>query len=144
MIVRNSKAEWLGDLKAGSGTIELGSGAYKGPYSFQSRFESGTGTNPEELLAGAHSGCFSMAFSFALTLAGYSPKKVHTTASVKLEPAAGGGFSITAIDLVMEAVVPEITDEQFQTIAADAKATCPISKALAAVPISLRATLVAE
>lgn len=144
MIVRKSNAEWLGDLKAGSGTIALGSGAYTGPYSFQSRFESGTGTNPEELLAGAHAGCFSMAFSLALTIAGYAPKKVHTTASVKLEPSAGGGFGITAIDLVMEAVVPEITDEQFQTIAADAKATCPISKALAAVPISLRATLVAE
>jgi len=144
MIVRKSNAEWLGDLKTGAGSITFGSGAYTGPYSFQSRFESGTGTNPEELLAAAHAGCYSMAFSFALTLAGYAPKKVHSTAAVKLEPAAGGGFSITAIDLVMEAVVPAIEDEQFQAIAADAEVNCPISKALAAVPISLRATLVPE
>lgn len=144
MIVRKSKAEWLGDLKTGGGSIAFGSGAYTGPYSFQSRFESGAGTNPEELVAAAHAGCYSMAFSYALTLAGYAPQKVHTTAAVKLEPAAGGGFSITAIELVMEAVVPGIADEQFQAIAADAKANCPISKALAAVPISLVATLVTE
>jgi len=144
MIVRKSQAEWLGDLKSGGGTITFGSGAYSGPYSFKSRFEDGTGTNPEELIAAAHSGCFSMAFSLALTMAGYSPAKVHTTASVKLEPSPGGGFGITAIDLITEAVIPGILDEQFQKIAEDAKATCPISKALAAVPISLRATLVPE
>lgn len=144
MIIRKSKAEWKGDLKTGAGSIAFGSGAYTGPYSFQSRFESGTGTNPEELIAAAHSGCYSMAFSFALQLAGLAPQRVHTTASVKLEPAAGGGFSITAIDLVTEAVVPGIADEQFQAIAADAKENCPVSKALAAVPISLRATLVSE
>jgi osmotically inducible protein OsmC len=144
MIVRKSQAEWKGDLKTGAGNIAFGSGAYTGPYSFQSRFESGTGTNPEELVAAAHAGCFSMAFSFALQLAGLTPTRVHTTAAVKLEPAAGGGFSITAIDLVTEGVVPGIADEQFQAIAADAKVNCPISKALAAVPISLRATLVAE
>jgi osmotically inducible protein OsmC len=143
MIVRKSKAEWLGDLKTGAGSIELGSGAYKGAYSFQSRFESGTGTNPEELIAGAHAGCFSMAFSNALTTAGYAPARIHSTASVKLE-AAAGGFAITGIDLVTEAVIPKIEDAQFQVIAADAKANCPVSKALAAVPISLRATLVNE
>lgn len=144
MILRKSKAEWHGDLKTGAGSVALGSGAYSGPFSFQSRFESGTGTNPEELIAAAHAGCFSMALSFALTLAGVASKQVHTSATVKLEPAAGGGFSITAIDLVTEAVVPGIADEQFQAIAADAKANCPVSKALAAVPISLRATLVSE
>jgi len=144
MIIRKSNAEWLGDLKTGAGSITFGSGAYTGPYSFQSRFESDAGTNPEELLAAAHSGCYSMAFSFALTLSGYAPQRVHTTAAVKLEPAAGGGFSITAIDLVMEAVVPAIEDEQFQAIAAEAKVNCPISKAVAAVPVSLRATLVKE
>lgn len=143
MIVRKSKAEWLGDLKTGTGSIELGSGAYKGAYSFQSRFESGTGTNPEELIAAAHAGCYSMALSHALASAGYAPKRVHSTASVNLE-ASGGGFAITGIDLVMEAVIPQIEDEQFQVIAADAKANCPVSKALAAVPISLRATLVTE
>jgi osmotically inducible protein OsmC len=144
MIVRKSQAEWKGDLKTGAGSIAFGSGAYTGPYSFQSRFESGTGTNPEELIAAAHSGCFSMAFSFALQLAGLTPTRVHTTASVKLEPAPGGGFAITGIDLVTEGVVPGIEDTQFQAIAADAKANCPVSKALASVPISLRATLVTE
>jgi len=143
MIVRKSQAEWKGDLKTGAGSIAFGSGAYTGPYSFQSRFESGTGTNPEELIAAAHSGCFSMAFSFALQLAGFTATRVHTTAAVKLEPAPGGGFAITGIDLVTEGVVPGISDEQFQAIAADAKANCPISKALAAVPISLRSSLVA-
>ena len=144
MIVRKSQAEWKGGLKAGAGNIAFGSGAYSGPYSFQSRFESGTGTNPEELIAAAHAGCFSMAFSFALETAGLKPTRVHTTAAVKLEPAAGGGFSITAIDLVTEGVVPGIADEQFQAIAAEAKVNCPVSKALSSVPISLRATLVSE
>jgi len=144
MIVRKSNAEWLGDLKTGAGTIAFGSGAYSGPYSFQSRFESGTGTNPEELIAAAHAGCFSMAFSFALTLAGFAPQRVHSTAAVKLEPAADGGFAITGIALEMEAVVPGIEEEQFQAIAAEAKANCPISKALAAVPITLEAKLATE
>jgi osmotically inducible protein OsmC len=144
MIVRKSKAEWKGDLKTGAGSVAFGSGAYTGPYSFQSRFESGTGTNPEELIAAAHAGCFSMAFSFAMELAGLKPTRVHTTASVKLEPAPGGGFVITGIDLVTEGVVPGIEDAQFQTIAEEAKNGCPVSKALASVPISLRATLVAE
>ncbi|MBL8240012.1 MAG: OsmC family protein [Bryobacterales bacterium] len=143
-MVRKSNAEWRGDLKTGAGTVALGSGAYSGPYSFQSRFESGTGTNPEELIAAAHAGCYSMAFSFAISLAGFAPKRAHTVASVKLEPAAGGGFAITGIELVMEAVIPAIEEAQFQAIAADAKANCPVSKALAAVPISLRATLVSE
>ena len=143
MIVRKSNAEWLGDLKTGAGSVALGSGAYTGPYSFQSRFESGTGTNPEELVAAAHAGCYSMAFSHALASAGFTPKRVATTASVKLE-AVAGGFAITGIELVMEAVVPGIEEAQFQAIAAEAKVGCPISKALAAVPISLVATLVSE
>jgi osmotically inducible protein OsmC len=143
MIVRKSNAEWRGDLKSGAGTMTLGSGAYTGPYSFQSRFESGTGTNPEELIAAAHAGCYSMAFSFALTQAGFAPQRVHSTAAVTLEPVAGG-FGITGIALVMEAVIPGIEDEQFQAIAADAKANCPVSKALAAVPITLDARLVTE
>ncbi|HEU0123377.1 MAG TPA: OsmC family protein [Bryobacteraceae bacterium] len=143
MIIRKSKAEWKGDLKTGAGNIEFGSGAYNGPYSFNSRFADGTGTNPEELIAAAHSGCFSMAFSLALQIAGYVATRIHTTASVNLEP-SGGGFAITGIDLVNESVIPGISDEQFQVIAADAKANCPVSKALSAVPISLRATLVAE
>lgn len=143
MIVRKSNAEWRGDLKSGTGSVALGSGAFTGPYSFQSRFESGTGTNPEELVAAAHAGCYSMAFSHALASAGFTPKRVATTASVKLE-AVAGGFAITGIELVMEAAVPNIDYEQFQTIAAEAKVGCPVSKALAAVPIALVATLVGE
>lgn len=140
MIIRKSNAEWRGDLKSGAGTMSLGSGAYTGPFSFLSRFESGTGTNPEELIAAAHAGCFSMAFSFALSQAGFTAESVKSTAAVKLEPAAGG-FSITGIDLVMTASIPGIDAETFQKIAADAKANCPVSKALAAVPITLSATL---
>jgi osmotically inducible protein OsmC len=143
MIVRKSNAEWRGDLKSGDGSIELGSGAYSGPYSFLSRFENGTGTNPEELIAAAHAACFSMAFSLALTQAGYTPVRVHSTASVNLDKVAGG-FAITGIDLVTEAAIPKIEDEQFQVIAQDAKTNCPVSKALSALPISLRATLVEE
>lgn len=142
MIIRKSNAEWRGDLKSGAGTMALGSGAYTGPYSFQSRFESGTGTNPEELIAAAHAGCYAMAFSFAVSLAGFAPESVKATASVKLEPVPGG-FSITGIDLVMDAIIPGIDETQFQAIAADAKANCPVSKALAAVPITLKATLAA-
>ena len=118
MIVRKSKAEWRGDLKNGAGSIAFGSGAYTGPYSFQSRFENGTGTNPEELVAAAHAGCFSMAFSFALSQAGFVPTSVQTSAAVRLEPAPGGGFHITGIELTTEGTVPGIGDAQFQEIAA--------------------------
>lgn len=140
MIIRKSSAEWRGDLKSGAGDIALGSGAYNGPYSFQSRFESGTGTNPEELIAAAHAGCFAMAFSHALTQAGFTAASVRTTAAVRLEPAPGG-FAITGIHLEMTASIPGIAEAQFQEIAAAAKAGCPVSKALAAVPITLAATL---
>jgi osmotically inducible protein OsmC len=142
MIIRKSSAEWRGDLKSGAGDIALGSGAYNGPYSFQSRFESGTGTNPEELIAAAHAGCFSMAFSHALTQAGFTAASVRTNAAVKLEPAPGG-FAITGIHLEMTASIPGIAEAQFQEIAAAAKVGCPVSKALAAVPITLAATLAA-
>src|ERR1700712_5138931 len=124
MITRHSNAEWVGDLKAGHGTIKFGSGSYEGPYSFRSRFESGTGTNPEELIAAAHAGCFSMALSAALTGAGHPPTRIHTTASVSLEQ-AGGAFTITRIDLETEGEVPGIDDSTFQTIAEEAKRTCP-------------------
>src|SRR5215510_3224313 len=102
MATRNSEAVWEGDLKTGKGTVKLGSGAYQGTYSFQSRFESGAGTNPEELIAAAHAGCFSMALSHDLAQAGHPPKRVQTTAKVHLEK-SGGGFSIPRIDLVTEA-----------------------------------------
>jgi osmotically inducible protein OsmC len=139
-IVRSAEAEWKGDLKAGSGTLKSGSGAVSGPYSFKSRFESGTGTNPEELLGAAHAACFSMALSHGLASAGHTPTRVHTTAKVSLEP-KDGGFHIPQIDLVTEAVVPGIDDAAFQKAAEATKAGCPISKALAATKITLTAKL---
>jgi osmotically inducible protein OsmC len=138
MITRHADAEWLGGVIEGSGTVKLGSGAYDGPYSFRSRFESGTGTNPEELIAAAHAGCFSMALSAALTGAGHPPTKIHTTASVKLEK-DGDGFTITGIDLETEGQVPGIDEATFLATAEDAKKTCPVSKALAGPKITLTA-----
>src|SRR3954470_20953239 len=104
MPVRQAEAIWEGGLKDGKGNVKLGSGAYNGPYSFKSRFEDGTGTNPEELIAAAHAGCFSMALSAGLGKAGTPPKRVHTTAKLNFEKTAAG-FSVTRIDLVTEAEV---------------------------------------
>ena len=140
MITRKSEAEWRGGLKDGAGTIKFGSGAYEGPYNFSSRFEGGAATNPEELMAASHAGCFSMAFSLFLGMANFTATRIHTTAAVKLEQ-VGGGFDITHIQLTMEAEIPGITNDQFQELAKQAKENCPISKALKAVPIELTATL---
>ena len=140
MITRKSEAEWSGGLKDGVGRIKFGSGSFEGPYNFSSRFEGGAATNPEELLAASHAGCFSMAFSLFLGMANFTATRIHTTASVKLEQ-VGGGFDITHIHLVMDAEIPGITEGQFQELAKQAKENCPISKALASVPIDLTATL---
>jgi osmotically inducible protein OsmC len=140
MPVRTSEAAWEGDLKSGKGTVKLGSGAYSGPYSFQSRFESGTGTNPEELIAAAHAGCFSMALSHALAQAGFTPKRVHTLAKVSLEK-SGDGFAIPRIELDLDADVPGIDEATFRQHAEQAKAGCPVSKVLAGAQITLNARL---
>jgi osmotically inducible protein OsmC len=141
MPTRNASAKWEGDLKSGKGTMKLGSGAYEGQYSFASRFENGTGTNPEELIAAAHAGCFTMAFSNGLSQAGHVPTKVETTAKVHLEKTEAG-FGIPQIDLVTEAVVPGLDDAKFQELAETAKKNCPVSKLLAAAKITLAAKLV--
>jgi osmotically inducible protein OsmC len=141
MPVRKSEAEWKGSLREGNGIVRLGSGAYEGPYSFASRFESGGGTNPEELIAAAHAGCFSMALSAGLGRAGFTPTRVHTTAAVKLDK-VGESFEITHIDLECEAAVPGIEEAAFHAQAVAAKENCPVSKALKAVEITLRAKLV--
>jgi osmotically inducible protein OsmC len=141
MPTRNAEAEWQGDLKSGKGTMKLGSGAYQGAYSFQSRFENGSGTNPEELIAAAHAGCFSMALSHGLAQAGHPPKRVHTTAKVHLEK-TDAGFAIPRIDLVTEAEVPGISAADFQKQAETAKQNCPVSKLLKAAEITLNAKLV--
>ena len=141
MPVRTSEAKWSGDLKQGSGTMKLGSGAYEGAYTFKSRMETGTGTNPEELIAAAHAGCFSMALSAMLSGAGHVPKSVHTVAKVSFEPVPGG-FAITKIELNTEGEVPGLDAAGFQKFAEEAKKGCPVSKALAVVPeITLNAKL---
>jgi lipoyl-dependent peroxiredoxin len=140
MAVRTSEAEWRGNLREGAGRVKLGSGAFEGSYSFPSRFEDGKGTNPEELLGAAHAGCYSMALSAGLSKAGHPPTRVHTIARVHLEK-VGEGFGITRIDLECEAQVPGIGAAAFQEQAEGAKKGCPVSKALAATEITLRATL---
>ncbi len=139
-IKRTSEAEWTGSVKDGSGKIKLGSGAFEGAYSFNSRFGEEVATNPEELIAAAHAGCFTMALSGALGRAGFTPTKIETKASVKLEK-EGEGFVIPNIDLETSAEVPDISDEEFQKIAKGAKENCPVSKVLAGAEISLKATL---
>jgi osmotically inducible protein OsmC len=141
MPTRTSEANWQGDLKAGKGSVKLGSGAYEGQYNFSSRFENGVGTNPEELIAAAHAACFSMALAAGLSGAGHKVDSVHTAAKVKVDPIAGG-FEITSIQLVSEAKVPGIGKADFDKIAAATKDGCPVSKALKAVPITLDARLV--
>ena len=140
MPIRKADAVWEGNLKEGHGTLKLASGAYEGQYSFASRFADGTGTNPEELIAAAHAGCFSMALSAALSKAGHAPTKIATTANVHLEQTPGG-FEIPKIDLVTDATVPGLDNAKFQEIAADAKKNCPVSKVLAGAEITLKATL---
>ncbi|HBZ00869.1 MAG TPA: peroxiredoxin [candidate division Zixibacteria bacterium] len=140
MAIRTGQAVWEGNLVNGKGTVKLGSGAFEGQYSFSSRFEEGKGTNPEELIGAAHAGCFSMAFSAALTEAGFIPKRIETTASVHLQK-GDKGFGISLIELNTSAQVPGIDNNRFQEIAESAKKNCPVSQALAAVEIKLQAHL---
>jgi lipoyl-dependent peroxiredoxin len=141
MPVRQAEAVWEGGLKDGKGNIKLGSGAFQGSYSFGTRFENAPGTNPEELIGAAHAGCYSMAFSAGLGKAGYTPKRVHTTAKVHIEK-VGEGFKITRIKLTCEASVPGVDATKYQEIANATKTGCPVSGALSAVPIELEAKLV--
>lgn len=142
MATREATAQWQGSLKEGSGRMRLGSGMFEGPYSFLSRFESGAGTNPEELIGAAHAGCFSMALSHALASAGYTVTKVSTTAKVHLG-ATDAGPTITRIELETEGQVPGITAPEFAERAEAAKEACLVSRALAGVAtITVKATLV--
>ena len=142
MAIRSADAVWEGDLRGGKGTMKFGGGAFEGQYSFSSRFEEGAGTNPEELIAAAEAGCFSMALSGALGRNETPPTKVSTTAKVHLEPAEGGGFHIPLIELTTEATVPGIDDAKFQEIATATKSSCPVSKLLTGAEITLNAKLV--
>lgn len=125
MPIKNADATWRGHLRDGDGTMSVESGAYEGEYTFARRFSDEPGTNPEELIGAAHAGCFSMKLAGDLGEAGYDPEQVDTEASVHLEEG-----TITRIDLVTEARVPEIDDDEFQEIAESSKENCPVSGAL--------------
>ena len=129
---RTASAVWNGSLTEGKGTMRMGSGAYEGPYSFQSRFEEGDGTNPEELIAAAHAGCLSMALSGELGRAGVTPESVETEATVHLDE-VDGGFAIKRIDLQTRVTAPGVDESTFREAAEAAKKGCPVSQALAAV-----------
>ncbi|MEQ1921532.1 MAG: OsmC family protein [Pyrinomonadaceae bacterium] len=131
-MLRKASAEWNGSIKDGSGKISTDSGVLSDTqYSFSTRFEDGIGTNPEELIAAAHAGCFSMALSGQLGAAGFTADNINTTAAVRLEKLEDG-FAITKVHLEVTAKIPGATDDDFQTCAANAKAGCPISKLLKA------------
>lgn len=138
---RTASARWNGDLKAGSGSVRLGSGLFESPYSFSTRFESTPGTNPEELLGASHAACFTMALAAALAKGGHAPTSIDTTATVSLEK-GDAGFSITRIALATKGVVPGVAAEEFQRLAEETKTGCIISRALAAVPMTVDAQLV--
>lgn len=141
MPIRSAQAQWKGSLREGKGQMSLAGGAYSGAYSFSSRFEEGAGTNPEELIAAAHAGCFSMALSAVLGDAGYEPKSVSTTAKVSIEK-SGQGFAIIKSELQTTAEVPGIDEAEFKKLASAAKEGCPVSKALAGLEITLDAKLI--
>ncbi len=136
MATRTSTAEWKGTLKAGAGTMKVGT-SWTGPFTFASRFESGKGTNPEELIGAAHAGCFSMFLSALLSDAGFTPTSIRTTATVHLDE----GPKISLIELATEAVVPGLDEAAFRGHAEKAKEGCPVSKALAGPKITLSAKL---
>lgn len=138
---RTAEATWQGGLKDGNGSMSMQSGSYQGAFSFASRFEQGDGTNPEELIAASHAGCFSMALSAGLEGEGFEPERVSTTATVTLEE-VDGAPTLSRIHLETEASVPGIDEQTFQQFADDAKQNCPVSRALAGHEISLNATLV--
>jgi osmotically inducible protein OsmC len=141
MAIRKAEAEWTGSLREGKGELALESGAFRGPYTFKSRFEQGKETNPEELIAAAHAGCFTMALTALLARQQIAPTRIRTTAAVHIEQSAGG-FAIPKIELRTRASIPDMTAEKFAALAADAKQNCPVSKALAGVSeITLDAAL---
>ena len=138
---RTASAVWQGSLKSGKGSLTAPGGALKNTeYSFGSRFESGAGTNPEELIAAAHSGCFAMALSAELGKAGFTPERLDVTAEVSLDNVPPAGWTVTASHLMLNAKIPGIDRAKFDEIAAQAKAGCPISRLLNA-KVTLAASL---
>lgn len=140
MAIRYASAIWNGSLQEGKGTMSLGTGTFEGNYTYKSRFEEGTGTNPEELIAAAHAGCFSMALSAELGRAGFTPQSIDTRADVTMEK-VNDQNTISKIKLTTHARVPGIDEKTFMEKAEAAKKGCPVSRALAGVQISLDAHL---
>jgi osmotically inducible protein OsmC len=139
-VERTAEARWDGELKTGKGNIKLGSGAYEGPYSFSTRFESTPGTNPEELIGASLAACFSMALAATLGKTGHPATRVETTATVHLDK-VGEGFSITRIDLKTRGQVPGLAEDEFRKAAEQTGKSCIVARALGAVPISVAASL---
>jgi lipoyl-dependent peroxiredoxin len=140
-MIRKAKAVWIGSARAGYGDLSTDSGVLnRTPYSFRTRFGTEKGTNPEELIAAAHAGCFTMALAFQLESAGYIPTELKTEAAVSLDP-EGSGFRITRSALTLRATVPNITATAFDQLAKNAELNCPVSKVLKA-EITLEAKLV--
>jgi osmotically inducible protein OsmC len=133
MTARNGAAEWHGSVDNGAGTITVGGGVFEGAYSYESRFGEAAGTNPEQLLAAAHSGCFTMALANALSAAGHPPESLRTDAQVQLRN-LDGAVTLARIDLKTNGDVPGIDERQFQAYAEAAKRDCPVSRALAGIP----------
>ena len=140
-MIRKANAVWRGTGRAGSGELSTASGVLaQTPYSFKTRFENEKGTNPEELIAAAHAGCFTMALAFQLQAAGFTPTELSTEAAVSLDP-DGQGFRISRSDLTLRAKVPGLDEAAFATMASGAEKNCPVSKVLNA-QITLDAKLV--
>jgi osmotically inducible protein OsmC len=133
MPTRNAKADWEGEFKSGGGSVSTETGALDAQYNFSGRFESGSGTNPEELIAAAHASCFAMALSVGLSQAGNPPERLETSAAVTIDQVEGG-FGITKIALTVRGKVPGLDAAGFEQAAQGAKENCPVSKALGAVP----------
>ncbi|MEI9963519.1 MAG: OsmC family protein [Caulobacteraceae bacterium] len=139
-MIRKANAVWNGDGRNGTGKLTSGSGVLSATnYGFKSRFEDGPGTNPEELIAAAHAGCFSMALAFGLQAAGFTPEEIRTEAAISLEP-EGQGFKITKSALTLRARIPGIDEARFRELAEGAEKNCPVSKVLNA-EITLDAAL---
>lgn len=141
MAVRNAEATWTGSLREGNGVMKLGSGAFEGAFSYGTRFEEEPGTNPEELLGAAHAGCFSMSLASRLSSNGFPVTQIHTRAKIHFGR-VDGKARIIKIELENETEASGVSPEKFQELAAEAKATCPVSVALSSVEITLAARLV--
>ena len=141
MTLRNGSADWHGDVRSGSGTITVGDGVFQGPYSYDSRFGEHQGTNPEQLIAAAQAGCFTMALASTLASAGHTPDLLRTNATVHLRM-HDGSITLARLEIETEGRVEGIDEHQFAQYAEDAKTTCPVARALSGIPeIVLKAKL---